>query len=388
MNKDENKFLFVAYEKNNIDNRKFLCVYDENKSKDSKNFKNKLSIIDRETSKYTSSQLYNLLLEKGLITKEKTEFVIWFKEKDTIKQIPVICNDSYIHEYTSYINGNDNEEYKQQFINLNKKTFWKFIEKVDQDSKNYDSLDENQKNDFMNGNSFAARFCRIPYSLSTLKTRVKDRIIGVFQDKDNLKVKSGKNYANNFGNIKRDIENSYRCFRDAYLFIKNNNNYELSHKDLEYEEVFKKQIRQKNIKDKNEKLKKEIIKMHEIVKEVLPIVSLTKNDINDLKTIGTDINEIKEKKEEFYTINDYFRLITDFNTKETFNNFVWDSKLVTKKVKDYTNRICVSAFDSESDNSYNMSVISDFDTKHPNIINKLIHEYYQYDNDKNKVMKK
>ena len=106
MDCDMNKFKLVVYEKNNISNRKELKI--EGKEKTC------LSTIDMWTSTFLYSDLRDLLLKNGLITKEQTEFVIWYKEKNSIKQIPVIFKDDNIKIYSSYLYLTENED-KNEF---------------------------------------------------------------------------------------------------------------------------------------------------------------------------------------------------------------------------------------------------------------------------------
>ena len=358
MNKDENKFTLFAYEKNNIENRQAIYFIDKNGNKNKKTL---LAQLDSITSKMNKDYLYKYLLEKGIIKKEYTEFVIFYnkksKDENVIKQIPVIFNDYNIKMYSEYLLGNDDEDHKRKFKKLNDSIFWSFIDILDKESLEYDKLDFGKKQNYMNGNSYSARFSRLPFALSSLKKRVQDRILGFYQDNQNFRVKDNKKllYSNSFG-IQNDIQTSYRSFRDVYLFLTNNKiNYEEDFKDLncdDYDSLFNEKT-DKNLKNEQK--------------------SQEKNKLIELKQ---KINKEFEIQKE-YTIEDYLNLLNDIDKKESFNDFVYDSNLIPKKIKDYTNRIVRSFGPDDNENVYLESNIRQFNNSHPGVINKLINDYYK-----------
>ena len=366
MDCDMNKFKLVVYEKNNISNRKELKI--EGKEKTC------LSTIDMWTSTFLYSDLRDLLLKNGLITKEQTEFVIWYKEKNSIKQIPVIFKDDNIKIYSSYLYLTENEDKNEFYSKLKKQkgdiayeqakektkefyeklkeiTFWNFINKVNNDSEEYNQLSSEYKEKYMNGDNFSARFVRMPFIKSDIKTSVTDRIIGICRDSSNIRVKGGKLFTNNFGNIKKEIETSYRNFRDAYLFLKTNNNFENTHQDLDYKTIYEKQIDESKSKE-------------------------------ELKSIKKQILETKSEVETIYNFNDLDRILTTgyYRLKNSFSNFADTQDYLTKKIKTYIYRAAQSdAYQNDEVNDY-LSKIGDYDAKHPGCINKLITGYHQYMN--------
>lgn len=365
MNKDMEKFNLFVYEKGNPENRKPIYYVGPDGKR---NEKSSLALLDSATSSVTKQKLYNYLLKKGAISKEQTEFVIFYNEKKSgksvIKQLPVIFDDNNIRLYSEYILGNQNEEHKTKFEKLNKSTFFDFVEVVDRDSDTYDKLSVEEQQKYMDGNSFSAVFSRLQFPLTTFKRRISDRIIGYYQVDIHSRTKENKRLRwANFNGIKNDIETSYRCFRDAYLYLrKDRTNLEENYKNIEcdnYEELFKTKTNLEKIVEEKEKLQK--------VRKVL--------------TEEKDVN-IK------YNVDDYLRLISNHETRNSFNDYVWESKVITKKVKDYTNRLANSMFDSDSEDAYSESVIRAFDSTHPGVIDKLIHEYYKLEKNKEKVIGK
>ena len=337
MNKDESKFILVVYEKNNFDNRKFININGKKGCF--------LSLLDSATSKYKKEQFYDALVNSKIIDKEHTEFVIWYKEKKLIKQLPVIFDDYNIKIYSEYINGNNDKEHIKKYEDLTDSTFWNIIKILDKESKEYDKLGKDEQDNYLNNNSLCSKISRMPFALYKFKSSVKDRIFGVYQDKDNRRVKNNLSYCRNFSNIKKYIETSYRCFRDSYLILRNNINYEELYKDLDFNEL-------------NNKL-----------------VELKQEEKKEL------LNKSMDEKE--YNVIDYLELINNFETRFTFNDFVYESSLVSKKVKDYTNRLAQSMFDCEDINIEAENVIKSYYFNHKDKINKLIHEYM---NQKRKVL--
>ena len=365
-----NKFTLVAYEKGNINNRTELN-YQNNK-----NGKSHLSVIDMYTSGYMQYDFYSELLKQGVIKKEQKEFVIWYKEKDKIKQIPVIFYDSNIRKCSNYMHGiqySENEEVKEnkkfynaaqaletEYKELCGKKFGEFISKVNDDSNSYNQLSMSEKQNYMNGNSFSARFVRMPYALSSIKGKVEDRILGISKDGGNTRVKGGKDYANNFGNIKNSILDSYRCFRDVYLYLKNNNNYEETHKDLDYKTIYEKQIEESINKEELKQIKEELIKTQ-------------KEDV---------IEQVKEEpKEIIYNFNHFERLLTndDYALRSSFCDFAGTHKLLNKKAKQALWQIGQSFwFETDTDIYEKIGIISQFDSKHPGVLGKVVSDYYKF----------
>ena len=335
MLREVNKFRLVAYEKDNIANRKELNFTHTDSGK------TYLIFIDNVTSKYTQEEFYSKLLEKGAISKEQTEFVICFKEDGKIKQTPVIFNDQKISKIFNEKGEFDIEKYNE----LASTTFWKFKENVlDVDSKTYDGLKEYEQKNYegnkcLNGDSNLAKFTRLPYILKELRDCICHRILGVYEnfaDKTTPRTKECKNYKSNFGHIKELIilENdkcSYRCFRDVYLFMKEIN------------------------KQKQVSTSKEIEQLKQAKKELL--------------ATNTPVEEI-DSKNLIYFVRDFIELAKD----DEFNEFIWNCKLVTKKVKDATNKLNKSLFDSEVDMSLQRTIL-EFSGKHPGVINQLIHKF-------------
>ena len=335
--KDQNKFILVAYEKDNILNRKCLKFTTKINGKEKVLDKYSLSMIDKYTSSYSHLEFYKRLLSKNSIKKEQTEFVIWYKYKDVIKQLPVIFNDKNIKLYSEYVIGlnckdnNYNDDIhikKYDELNLN---IWKdFIYSVDMDSYKYDMLNSFEQENFMNLDTFVTRFLKLPFALYEEKAKVENRILGTYNIKYDKRIKSNGSLRKNEYDIKNDMLDSYRSFRDKYIFLQDTS--------IDYKNMYR---------------------------------DLTLEDL--------------EKKEVIYTLNDYFNLLNSSLTRRSFNDFVYNSSLVTKTVKNYTNRLANSFFDSESEDDYSRSVIEKFNRTHPNIINKLINEYY--DNQNQKVLK-
>lgn len=334
MLREVNKFRLVAYEKDNTTNRKELSFTHTDSGK------TYLIFIDNVTSKYTQEEFYSKLLEKGAISKEQTEFIICFKEDGKIKQTPAIFNDKKINKIFNEKGKFDIEKY----TDLAKTTFWNFKENIlDIDSKTYDGLPEEEKKncegkDCLNGDLNSSKFTRLPYVLGELRDCICHRILGVYEDfadKTTPRTKECKNYKSNFGHIKELIipENdkcSYRCFRDVYLFMKEIN------------------------KQKQVSASKEIEQLKRVKEEVLKSV---------IKTEETNSKDI------IYVARDFIELAR--NNK--FNEYVWNSKL-PKKIRETTNKINKSFFDSEADSSLER-IITDFSNKNSSKINKLIHQF-------------
>ncbi len=331
MNKDVEKFLLVAYSKNDFNNRKYLTLNGKKGCF--------LASIDSQTSKYSKENLYKELLEKNVIREEHTEFVIWFKQKDVVKQLPVIFNNDDIRMYSEYLLGFNDEDHTEKFDIMNENLFQKFVHFLDIDSDKYDKLSYDEQIKFMDSDSFTARFCRLPFALSESKNRVEDRILGPYQYKEEKRVKSKATLNRNYHNLRNEIRDSYRSFRDKYIFLNSKENFEELYKDLKIEDLNKKIVQQ-------------------------------------------DTDETQE--EVVYGIRDYVNLLTSSDTRESFNDFIYNYPGLPKKTKDYTNRLAQSMFDSDSEDDYSVNVIYSFSKSHPGVINELIHEFNQINKSKHK----
>ena len=325
MNKDINKFSLVAYEKGNISNRKILIYTGKLKVESGKS---KLSMIDNYTSRFSYDELYKQLLEKGIITKEQTKFVIWYKDGNIIKQIPVIYEDDIIRDYTTYMNLDENkikEEWTNEFRRLNNKYSESFISKLDTDSRDYDK-DEKQEH-FMENDSFSSRFIRMPFVKKELKNSVVNRIKGTkisYKDEESQLSKNCENYRKNYWHIKKNIESSYRCFRDVYIYLKNGENYEKTHKDLSYDDIF---------------------------------------------------NNTNKETKKIYNILEFFDLLESRNYGNALNEYMCGIEVLSKTIRNKINRYQKSMDRFGDDYDIIMSDIIIYNNKHDNIIVNLLNEY-------------
>ena len=312
--KDQNKYLLVAYERGNINNRRFVNF---SSGEDKKITKSKLMNIDNYTSNYTKQELYKNLLELGIITEEKTEFVIWSKQtidkKVYIQQTPVIYNDKVINTYTHALHYSDIciDYINKEAENLNKK----FIYNIDQDSKKYDSLSEQNKEQFKNTNSFSKKFMDLEYVNQDIRNAVSHRVYGIPYIEKNKLIKSGRKYSNIYGNVLNKIKENYRNFRNVYQYIYGTlvgNEY----KNLSYDSVF--------------------------------------NNIT-------------------FDLSDLYKFLLE----EEFIDEIYQSDL-PEKVKNYSNRIYQTPrdiFDFDTELVTLQEYISNYYTKHKNKMNILMKEY-------------
>ena len=325
MNKDINKFSLVVYEKGNISNRKILIYTGKLKVESGKS---KLSMIDNYTSRFSYDELYKQLLEKGIITKEQTKFVIWYKDGNIIKQIPVIYEDDIIRDYTTYMNLDENkikEEWTNEFRRLNNKYSEFFISKLDTDSKDYDK--DKKPEHFMENDSFSSRFIRMPFVKKELKNSVVDRIKGTkisYKDEESQLSKNCENYRKNYWHIKKNIESSYRCFRDVYIYLKNGENYEKTHKDLSYDDIF---------------------------------------------------NNTNKETKKIYNILEFFDLLENRNYGNALNEYMCGIEVLSKTIRNKINRYQKSMDRFGDDYDIIMSDIIIYNNKHDNIIVNLLNEY-------------
>ncbi len=357
-NNNINKFVLVAYEKGNISNRKLLKFSVKTKNGKIKELdKYGLPSIDRVTSGYSYVSFYQKLLEKGAIKKGQFEFVIWCQQKDRIVQFPVIFCDERIKMYAEYVENSslNSEEHTINFDTLNNNVFYKFVHKLDIDSSEYDRLSEEEKEDFVNGDSFTARFLRVPFVLKEEQNRALDRILGPYQYKDEKRVKSVASIERNRQNIKNGICGTYRSFREKYLFLKDTT--------LDYENLYK-----------------------DLTIEDLEVKEEIKNEVNDIQenTQLIVLNEIlgNYSEEKKYDDDDYINIICNKEIKESFEDFIYYQTSLPKKIKDYTHMLLQDSYDfyggSDSNKIYNEGKIRDYAKEHSDIINKVIHTYYKF----------
>lgn len=308
MNKDINKFVLIAYEKGNINNRKSLKYYDKEKYG--------LTFIDFYTSKYKKEEFYNKLVDNGVIKKEQTEFVIWYKEKDKIKQIPVIFNNIDIHIYSSYLKGNT--DVKKTVDRLNKSVFNRLINKLKIDLDKYDN--NPNKEYFINNYEIT----KMPFMLHKYKERIQNRLIGIYDIKSDEYKKSGYNYNKNYENIRNDIETSYRCFRDTYLFLETDASFSMTYIDLSYDDIF---------------------------------------------------NNTNKETKKIYDMYDFFNLLESRDNGNTLNSYMGSIDVLSKEIRKKINVYQKTADKSGNDYDRLRYDIIIYNDKHDNIIVNLLNEY-------------
>lgn len=339
-NQDEEKFLIVVYSKYDSNNRKYINVGGKKGRT--------LASIDIITSRCTKDNFYKLLLENNVINNDQTEFVIWFKQGDVIKQLPVIFDCEKIKMYAEYLEGNNDEAHTLEYDTLNGNTFSKFMHELDIDSDKYDKLSNEDKNNFMNLDSTSARYCRYEFAKTDSKEKVKGRILGPYQYKDGEKtrIKNKATLNRNFYGIKDEMLASYRSFREKYLilYLDNDKNYDKLYKDLSIEDV---------------KNGTAILPIHEIEKNIV------------------------DKK---YTIDDYLYLISDKTYGQEFNDFIYHKTSLPKSIKENTNRLfeIYRTLYGEQNIYLFESEIKNYNSKRPGVINKVINDFYKQ-KDKNKI---
>lgn len=353
MNQDEEKFLLVAYSKNDSNNRKYLNPNGQKYCT--------LARLDSMTSRCSKEVFIETLLKNNIIKEDQTEFVIWFKQGDVVKQLPVIFGFDDLKEYAEYLLGNNDEDHTMNYDTLNNNIINKFVHQLDIESEDYDKLSEEEKVKYMDSDSYSARYCRYEFAKTDSKERVRGRILGSIQFKDNerKRVKNKGTLNRNYYGIKNEVLSSYRSFREKYVILHvDNGDFDKYYKDLSIEDLNKK------IAKLPSQLEQESIIENSIKN------SNDKSELEILKKVLGNYNE-----ERIYTLGDYVELLSNKETKDSFNDFIYYNSDVTKKVKDYTNRMCNSMND-DNENLEAIDVIEKYHHSHPNKINQLIKKYY------------